>query len=443
MSGRQYQTNPSAANPDVRIEGVQYERNPGAETGDHIMNTTAICNTSASHTYGNVLAVVEKYLLDLFPADTFKTIMATTTLAPRQLTHLPKQLHKKEMPTMVLAPRISFGQEDNRFLAHTQMNSRFTNTFANWGEGSLLELARDRRRQIAIHGHYNRAVMYIDVVISFNTFMEQTNWMSYLHNMIPIMHNFFIKAPLELYLPEEFCKLIGELGGQSIHDVNEKSVNKFLRYMNSMWYHPITYKLRGSSNNDSFFMYYLADIDTVVQEPQPGPGIKDGQIKRNFDIAFTIRCDFNTVGYFTVNCPGIKDPIRINDKHTDAIIPLFTDIIDMNNFRLPVGWSILGFPIFKLDRQKEDRSVSLDPILNTSIRKTLEHHLKYGIPIERFLKIEFRENGNILPNEAFYVDWIARELVVINPDYTRTYRLLITVSHEYCNSLVKEVYGLE
>jgi len=442
MSGqRLYQSNPSVANPDVRLEGISYERNPGAEYGDHIRSTTAIACLSASHVYGNCLATFEKYFLDLFPKDTFKTITATTTLASRQLRHLPRQLMKLEMPTMVLAPRISFGQEDNRFLAHTIMNSRYTNTFANWGEGSLIPLALDKKNKIAIHGHYNRNVMYIDMVLSFETYMQQTNWMSFLHNMMPINHNFFIKAPLELYLPEEFCMLLSKLAKEEIRSEEQSSVQSFLRYMNSTWYYPITYKLKGGSQTDEFFMYYVADIDTVIQEPTPNPGVKDGQIRRNFDIAFTVRCDFNSIGYFTINSPGIKDPIKImHAKDANTIIPMYTDVIDLNNFTLPVGWTVLGFPVFKIGMG--ERSVKLTPILNKSISTVLRYHLEHGIPIERFLQIQFRENGNILEHEGYYIDWPNEELYVIRPDYHRTYRLLISVSYDYVNSLIKELYNL-
>ena len=205
MSSRNYESNPSQYNEDVKLSGVQYEKNVGAEYGEHIRNTGAICNTSASHTYGNVLGVVEKFILDQFPQDLFKTVTASTTLASRQLTHLPSQLAKKEMPIMVLIPRISFGQED-RFLGNTLLNSRYTNTQSFYGDGSLLPLAADPRKHIWVHGHYNRAVMNIDVVLNFNTFSEQTNWMSYIHNMFPIGHNQFIRAPLELYIPKDFCR---------------------------------------------------------------------------------------------------------------------------------------------------------------------------------------------------------------------------------------------
>lgn len=439
MISRDPQTNPSVANPDVTQVGVQYERNPGAEFGEHIKNTAAICNTSASHTYGNVLSVVEKYILDLFPKDLFKTVAASTTLASRQVTHMPRQLNKKELPTMILVPRIMFGQDDNRFLSHTLINSRVTNTQNLWGEGSLLPLAQDRKKRIYVHGHYNRAVMYVDVVMSFNTYPEQINYMSYIHNMIPIGHNQFIKAPLELYIPEEFCELIGNVAKTPMKQ--DDSVYNFLTYLNSIWYHPITYKLKGGSNSDEFFMYYIADIDAIFQEPQAGPGVKDGQIKRGFDISFTVRCEFNTIGYFTLNSPEFKKPVRIPTKDNLTIAPIFSDSINLNDFQLPVGWTILGWPIFKL--KLDENSISIDDILNQSLRAVIDHHLKFGIPMDRFIQIQFRENGEILNNELFFIDWASRKLTLTHPNPHRTYRLIISVSHEYINNLIKTLYNLE
>jgi hypothetical protein len=436
---RDSHTNPSVANQDIKLAGVQYERNPGAEFGEHIKNTAAICNTSASHTYGNVMAVIEKYILNIFPQDLFKTVTASTTLANRQLSHLPRQLHKKELPLMVLVPRIMFGQDDNRFLAHTIFNSRFTNTHNIWGEGSLIQLAIDKRKRLWIHGHYNRAVIYIDVILSFTSFAEQVNYMSFIHNMIPIGHNQFIKAPLELYLPEEFCLLLSNLAKVPI--MENESVYSYLSYLNSIWYHPITYKLKGSSNSNEFFMYYIADIDALFQEPAAGPGIKDGQIRRNFDISFTVRCEFNTIGYFTINSPEFKKSITINSDNNLTIVPMFSDVINLDDFDLPIGWSVLSWPIFKLGYN--ENSISIDTILNESLRAVIDHHLKFGIPMERFISIQFRENGQILNNESFYIDWKLRKMILLTPNYHRTYRLIITVSHEYINNLIKELYQLE
>lgn len=439
MYTEQY-TTPAMGNPDVNVVGVDYDKYVGVETGDHIRNTYAVCNSSASHTYGNVLSVVEKYILDMFPPDLFKTVTASTTLASRQVNHLPNQLIKKEMPIMVLIPRIVFGQEE-RFLGNTIINSRMTDLASTWGDGSLMELGKDIKRNIYLDGHYNRAVMYVDVVMSFNTYNEQTSWMSYLYNIAPVGHNKIIKAPLELYIPGGICKMISNLTGIPVQD-ESGSVYQFLHMMQGLSFYPVTYKLKGGSNTNEFFMYYIGDIDTVIQNPEYGQGVKEGQIKRNFDITFTARCEFGTIGYFMLSAPDIKKPVYINDPSEDqSIVPIFSDQIDLDDFYLPVGWSVLGWPIFKLG--VGESSISLEPILNQSINTVIDYHLQLGIPMERFINIQFRENGQILNNEMFYIDWHTRELHLMKPDMHRTYRLIITVSQDYVNNLVKDLYHLE
>lgn len=439
--GRQLNVNPSISKRDIHQQGIQYERNPDAEYGSHIKNTAAICNTSASHTYGNVLAVVEKFLLDAFPPDLFQTVMANTSLASRQVRHVPHQLYKKEVPMMILIPRIVYGQEDNRFLSNTIINSRMTNTQALYGGGSLLELARDKHKHVWVHGHYNRDVMYVDVVLLFNTYSEQVNYMTYIHNMIPVGHNQFIRAPLELYIPETFCQLISNLTKVPVRN-EDGSVHDFLTYMNTIWDHPITYKLKGGSNTDEFFMYYITDIDTVIQDPQANPGAKNGQVRSGYEIAFTVRCEFNTIGYFMLNSPELKKQIFVpSEDGNKAIVPLFSDVINLDDFQLPIGWQLMCWPIFKLDYK--ENSISFDSILNKSLRAVIDYHLKFGIPLERFIKIQFRENGQIIPDELFFIDWARRKIIITNPNYRRTYRLIVSVSPEYVNNMVKEIYNLE
>ena len=211
--------------------------------------------------------------------------------------------------------------------------------------------------------------------------------------------------------------------------------------MNSIFYHPITYKLKGGSNSDEFFLYYIADIDTLFSDVQFNTGVKDGQLKRNFDVTFTARCEFNTIGYFTLNSPNIQKPIVLQSDIDRTILPIFSDVINLDDFQLPVGWSLLCWPIFKLDLN--ENSISIDPILNDSIRACIKYHLEHGIPMDNFIQIQFRENGEILENELYHIDWLNRILILHAPDYHRTYRLIVSVSHEYINNLIKEVYDLE
>lgn len=438
MINSNYTTIPNVGNRRINPY-TQMEINPEAMYGDHIADTTAICNSACSHVCGNILSVVEKYLLDTFPQDLFKTVTASSTIASRQLTHLPHQLIKKEMPIMVLVPRVIFGQEENRFLGNTLFNSRRTDTFSYWGDGSLIPLASDKKNRLYLHGHYNRMVMFVDVVLSFNTLNEQINYMSYIHNMIPVGHNKFIRAPLELYIPDELCSLISNFVKIPIIDESGSVIN-FLSYMNTIFGHPITYKLKGGSNSNEFFMYYISDIDTVVQDVNMVEGIKDGHIKRNFNITFSVRTEFNTIGYFTLNHPNARKSY-INTREDKKVLSIFTDEINIEDFKLPQGWVALGWPIFRL--QNKENSISFDSVLNESIRAVIDYNLQAGIPLNTFINIQFREQGRILPNELFTIDWVNRTITVLNPNYHRTYRLIITVSPEYINNTIKQVYNLE
>ena len=143
-----------------------------------------------------------------------------------------------------------------------------------------------------------------------------------------------------------------------------------------------------------------------------------------------------------LHAPSIKKNVHVNTANEDmAIVPMFSDVIDLDDFKLPMGWSVLSWPIFKL--KPGESSISLQPILNNSLNAVINYHLQFGIPMERFINIQFRENGTVLSNELFYIDWISRELHIVKPNVHRTYRLIITVSHEYVNDLVKRLYNLE
>jgi hypothetical protein len=258
--------------------------------------------------------------------------------------------------------------------------------------------------------------------------------------MIPINHNKLIRAPLELYLPAEMCDLISYLSKVPIMD--KGSVINFLSYMNKIWGYPITYKLKGGSNSNEFFMYYLTDIDFVVQESQMDNPNKEGQVKRNYNITFTVRAEFNSIGYFTINHPDVrKSMLYTDDQGSSDSCTIFSDEINLQDFQLPLNWVVLGWPIFKL-KPNED-TISIDTVLNESIRTVIDYHLKAAIPIESFLRVQFRENGRILNNELFFIDWTNRSLKIFNPNPHRTYRLIITINPEYINTMIKQLYNLE
>ena len=72
--------------------------------------------SSMSHTYGNVLAFMQKWIMDLFPKDMFKTVHVNSKIAHRQLKSTEHEYIKKMKPMIIFRPRIS-GIEEDRFLS--------------------------------------------------------------------------------------------------------------------------------------------------------------------------------------------------------------------------------------------------------------------------------------------------------------------------------------
>jgi S-adenosylmethionine hydrolase len=75
-------------------------------------------NTSISHTYGNVLASIQKYILNKFEDKFFKTIHVQSRLAHRQLKSTPSEFLKKRKPAIAFRPRIDYN-DNNAFLSNT------------------------------------------------------------------------------------------------------------------------------------------------------------------------------------------------------------------------------------------------------------------------------------------------------------------------------------
>ena len=62
--------------------------------------------TSMSHTYGNIFAFIQNWIINLFPKDLFKTIHVNSKIAHRQIRSTTHEYVKKTKPIIIFRPRI-------------------------------------------------------------------------------------------------------------------------------------------------------------------------------------------------------------------------------------------------------------------------------------------------------------------------------------------------
>lgn len=399
-----------------------------------------VAQTSASHTFGNVTAQVQRYLLEQFPAGTFKTIHVHTKLAHRQLASTPKEFLKKTKPMFIMKPHIDW-DDNETFLKGTLLTETWMDNYHTWGDGNLQGFISDPKRDFYVKWLLDRTAMNFDIMLVFATPMEQINWVNYIYNKMRVNHPFFIQTQLESYMSKDLMGVISTCAGVPIRD-RSGSVKPFLDYLNSHSCYPVTYKLKGSTGTDEFFRYYAANIDTRITSMTADDGERAGVVAGQYVINMTVRAEFYHTGLYYVFSPICK-PETISIPEGANIIPVYTDIIDHEDYRLDQGWKAVARASFKLDNSIHD-TIDISTILNTSVKTGIRYHLDHGIPLYPFIDIRIRKQGDIIrQDEDYKVNYEDLTIDFFRGNPYQTYSMIVYVDVKYLNDLIKDVCHLE
>lgn len=399
------------------------------------------CQCSSAHTYGNVTAYIQNWLLNLFPEDLFKTIHVNSKIAHTQLRSTPKEFLKKTPPMFVIRPRIEWN-DNNRFLNGTPLIERQGDLYSTYGGTNLQDFFIDPKSKVAVKYQMNRSVMNFDVVLIFNTLMQQLNWANYFLNAVRQEIPFNLQTCLESYLSPELLKQISELSGVPMFD--EYGSNKdFLRYMNAHSVQPITYKLQGSTNTDEYYRYYPVNIDTIVTNFATDDGERTGHVSNRYQITFSLRCEFYSTGFYYLFSDDIPNRKVITvDPEDSTIIPVFTDVLTKEDIDLPLGWTLYASPSCKL--QDENDSVSIESLFSESLKSTINYHKERGMTMIDFFKLRVRKQGKqLVYGKDYEFDLDTFTIKFINCETYYTYKILVMINIEYINNLIKDVYNLK
>ena len=412
----------------------------------------AMSHPSIAHTYGNIASVMTEYIRGLFQPSFFKTVHIHNTIAYKQIAiqrARNKEFFKKSKPMLIIRPRIEMNDNDN-FLYGTLLTQRMTDLYYNRDFTNLQPLIYDKKEGIELKYLLNRLKMMFDVTIVTETQMEQINVAHYLMNAIRQDHPFFIQVALESFIPKEIINVMAREYGIPIHDANGNP-ELILNKLNSVSEFPITYKLKKSTGNDEFFMYYATNVDTTFSGIGMDDGEKKGFIFDSFETSFVISTEFFAPGlyfYFTRNS-YVLDDIKMQLQTVnpaDRIITSFT-VSNLFDLRLPEGWTFYATRMFTVDEDSLETGEDIFPlqaILNESITRTIQYHNKNGIPSESFIRIRLmKDNQELKENVGFRIDFKNNRLITTDINLKSTYRIIVYANFRYINELIKREYNLE
>lgn len=429
---------------NIRDKAYTYEYNGmSRDMNPHGYALSLACEsgTDMLHSIGNVTAIVQQFIVDRFPSDTFPTIMPSTRLTSRQLKNTPKQIRSQPYPICIVQPRISLSGLDDRMAAGSFGTTTWGSTsvrFQNRSEMPILLM--DKRKGIEWRGKVIRVVVNLDFVLSFQSMAEQINWASYLIGMVPTdgNHYFDIDTALELAIPDGFLEETSKYCGIPVKGENGNDVSAFVDYLNMNAMFPVSYRFSSGRHTDAFYMYYESPILCRISDLQYGTVNRDGLVEADCPITFTVRCEFNTVNLFDLSVPNPRERICLKQPNSSVMIPIFSDKFNENDFPLQYGWKIHARPIVRLDWN--EREVNIGSCFGVTLNEMINYHLEHNIPVELFLSVMLRENHELI-KDGYYVDWKNRKLVFTTVNYTSTYRLIVSVNQLYLNNLLIEMYG--
>lgn len=399
--------------------------------------------TSMSHTYGNIFAFVQNWLINLFPKDLFKTIHVNSKIAHRQIRSTTHEYVKKTKPIIIFRPRIG-DVNDERFLKNTPMIERMTDIYSSWGGANLVSFFNDPKHDLSVKFQLNRSVFYIDVILIFDTLMQEIDYMHYIQNAVRIGHNFNLSTYLESYIPQEMLKIISDISGVPLYD-GHGSTRDFLKYMEGNSNFPVTYKLQGSTGTREFYRYYPANIDTIITDLSSDDGERSGQISSDYKISFSVRVEFNSTGFYYIfsdHLFGDYKNLPTTYPEDSSIIPVFTDVILKEDLNLRDGWRVYNSASCRLD--KPDDVINIDELINDSIRRVMKYHKDNGLPYFDFLDIKIRKQGKIVHDGTDYnIDYDNMSITFNNANNYYTYKIIVCVNVEYINDFIKQTLNLQ
>ncbi len=396
--------------------------------------------TSAAHTYGNALAIAQKYIMDIFPKDTFKTVHVNSKIAHRQILSTPHEFLKKTKPIIIFRPRMEYN--DDRFLTGTLITEKIWNNYNTGPNTELQPFFLDAKNAFNIKYTLNRYLMYLDVTMVFSTMIQQINYIHFLKNSIAFGIPFDIDCHLESYLPKEMMEIVSNLAGVPIKN-EEGSVKPFMDYLNSNSVYPITYKLEGARNSEEWYRYYPAKILSTIMDLNADDGDRIGQVTSNYTVSFTMKMEFFGTGFnylFSDKIHKIPKPSIPSDS---SLIPVFTDVILHQDLNLAPGWQVFTHASVRLEKVHD--SVDISSLLNNSIKEGIQYHIDNGIPLTEMIDIIIREQGELIEHGVDYrVNYDKLTIDFNNAVFGyHTYSIIIAINVHYINELIKEIFKLK
>ena len=414
-----------------------------------VINDHAFYAPALSYTVGNVVFKTTNMIANMFGKNFFKHIHINTRMAYTEFAiNSNKEFIHKNKPLLGINPVVDLINDDIAFYGTHLMTNKFNMSYDNLEGGNFNFLPFFYDDKIGNYVGYllNRIRINFDIVMNFNTVMEQINMFGILNTMWNPGQIFDKKTAIEIQLPRPLLRMISVDSG--IPMVENNSSENFLKYLNMHCNKPVTYQMKNSTGEDEFFMYYPLTIEYLPDNYNMDNVEKIGQTINSAPITFNLRSEFNCIQMFDY---GIRNKRIVLDKYDLSIdnkpdspfmIPIFT-ADNLFRERNDNGWRFYTTRMYKIDQEpdiKEDKLDLSSLFKNTNVKDIIAYHNRYGIDNHIFFDIQVWGLDKRLKEKRDYeFDFKTLTLITKKLNKKITYRFVIYINDAYINDLVCRV----
>jgi len=415
-------------------------------------NIYTIASSSASTTYGNIMAVFKQMLLQNFSVNYFKDVyisseIAYTNIRRRLGRNTINEMRKLERPYMSINPILQAPNSD-MYLYDIPLTKNFDNMEYGIQKNTLFPILNNSISDYTLFYKLNRDQIQFDITITVDTLIQQLDLYKYMINHFVWERPFSVRTSLESMIPKEMIMYMGKLSNIEMYQKDNNNVPVMLQMMNRYSRYPITYKMRTGTSLDEFFLYYNAEILVKYEDLSIETVNRRGMADDFYQLTFRATVDFNLPGVYVLcgekpRPSAVSVDLAVNDHgSTHDLIPLYT----INNLYSKYSAVENGFILYTTSRFQTERdpktkkdTLNLDVLFEKDYIDIIRETFVNNVPMETLVKIILvKDEEELTENTDWYMKWNNLELTINNADDKATYRILIYINNNIFNEKISD-----
>ena len=415
-------------------------------------NIYTIASSSASTTYGNIMAVFKQMLIQNFSVNYFKDVyisseIAYTNIRRRLGRNTINEMTKLERPYMSINPILQAPNSD-MYLYDIPLTKNFDNMEYGIQKNTLFPILNNAINDYTLFYKLNRDQIQFDITITVDTLIQQLDLYKYMVNHFVWERPFAVRTSLESMIPKEIIMYMGKLSNLEMYQKDNDNVPVMLQMLNMYSRYPITYKMRTGTSLDEFFLYYNAEILVTYEDLSIETVSRKGMADDYFQLTFKATIDFNLPGVYVVcgekprpNAVSI-DLSVLGDANTHDLIPLYT----INNLYSKYSAVKNGFILYTTSRFQTERdkvtkkdTLNLEVLFEKDYIDVIRETYINNIPMETLVDIILvKDEEELTEGTDWYMNWNNLELTINNADDKATYRILLYINNNIFNEKITD-----